>query len=76
MARIEISLSEYNSLKSRIKTLEENIIGISKEASGYKEKLDKVEALVGDMDGIGLFERIFNWKYFVEPLKKLFPENE
>ena len=72
MARIEISLEEYNGLKNKIKTLENTLGDVSKEAAIYKEKLGKIEGLVIDLEEETLINRIFSWKSIITPLKNLF----
>lgn len=70
MARIEISLEEYNNLKNRIKVLENNIVDISKEAAEYKEKLDNMKRVLGDVVDASLTDRIFAWKTHMQPFIK------
>lgn len=72
MARIEISLEEYNGLKNKIKTLENTLGDVSKEASAYKEKLGTIEGLVMDLEDETWVDRLFSWKSILKPFKDLF----
>lgn len=76
MARIEISIEEYNGLKNKIKQLESALVDVSKEASTYKEKLGILEGLVIDLDDEKLVDRLFSWKSIVKPFKDVFKNNE
>ena len=76
MARIEISMEEYNSLKNKIKQLESTLVDVSKEASTYKEKLGILEGLVIDLDNERLVDRLFSWKSIVKPFKDVFKKND
>ena len=76
MARIEISLEEYNSLKDKIKSLEEKNVTLYREAQLTKDKLNVVRSLLFGLDDIGLMDRIINWKAYIKPLNDLFSENE
>jgi archaellum component FlaC len=76
MARIEISMEEYNSLKNKIKQLESTLVDVSKEASTYKEKLGILEGLVIDLDNEKLVDRLFGWKSIVKPFKDVFKNND
>ena len=48
MSRIEMSLSEYNTLKDKIKALEGALNDVSKEASLFKGKVNDIQSLVID----------------------------
>jgi archaellum component FlaC len=76
MARIEISMEEYNGLKNKIKQLESTLVDVSKEASTYKEKLGILEGLVIDLDNEKLVDRLFSWKSIVKPFKDVFKNND
>lgn len=76
MARIEIPMKEYNGLKSKIKSLEQTLVDVSKEASVYKEKLNILESLVMDLENENILNRIFSWKNIVNPFKEVFIKNE
>ena len=75
MARIEISMEEYNGLKNKIKQLESTLVDVSKEASTYKEKLGILEGLVIDLESEKLFDRLFTWKSIVKPFKDVLKKN-
>lgn len=72
MARIEVSLNEYNSLKRKIKDLEDTLNDVSKESAAYKEKLKKLEMLVSDLENETISNRIFRWYKIINPMKKIF----
>lgn len=74
-ARIEISISEYQGLKDKIKNLETALNSVAKEAATNKEKIEKAKALVVDLDNESFISRLFHWKSLTEPLKKLFVNN-
>ena len=76
MARIEIPMKEYNGLKSKIKSLEQTLVDVSKETAAYKEKLSILESLVMDLEGEGVLNRIFSWKNIISPFKEVFKKNE
>ena len=76
MSRIEIPMKEYNGLKSKIKSLEQTLIDVSKEASVYKEKLNILESLVMDLENEKILSRIFSWKNIVNPFKEVFIKSE
>jgi len=76
MARIEIPMKEYNDLKSKIKSLEQTLVDVSKETAIYKEKLSILESLVMDLEGEGVLNRIFSWKNIVNPFKEVFKKDE
>lgn len=62
MARIEISLDEYNSLKNKKKKLE-TIIGSQKEEiASLKEKNEEYKELLKDISELKFFERAIHWK--------------
>ena len=76
MARIEIPIEEYQGLKNKIKSLEDALGEVSKDAALSKEKLEKIESIVMDLGEEKLIDRLFSWKKIIEPLQKLFPSNE
>ena len=62
MARIEISLDEYNSLKNKKKELE-SIIGKQKqEIASLKEKNEEYKDLLEEIKNLNFFERAIHWK--------------
>ena len=62
MARIEISMGEYNALKTKIQLLERENVEISKQAAAYKEKLEKIKYFLMDIQNSSLIERTWHWK--------------
>jgi hypothetical protein len=76
MSRIEIPMSEYNGLKSKIKSLEQTLVDVSKETAAYKEKLSILESLVMDLEDEGVLNRIFSWKNIVNLFKEVFKKDE
>ena len=68
MARIEISLEEYNALKNKVKNLEEQIVIDSKEIKKYKSDLEDLFFAIEDLENEGLFDRIFKWKNIINSL--------
>lgn len=67
MARIEISLDEYNALKERIVELEKNIAKQDKtieEQSSYIDTLkETIEFILHETTWL---DRIFNWKTIIK----------
>jgi hypothetical protein len=76
MARIEIPMKEYNDLKSKVKSLEQTLVDVSKETAIYKEKLSILESLVMDLEDEGILNRIFSWKNIISPFKEVFKKDE
>ncbi len=72
MSRIEISLQEYNELKTKIRILEKSLHDVSLEAAASKEKIGKAEALAMDLENEGLYSRVFQWKSTISPLLECF----
>lgn len=70
MARIEISLEEYNALKNKVKNLEEQIVIDSKEIKKYKDNFETLFFAIEDLEGEGLFNRVFKWKNIINSLLK------
>lgn len=71
MARIEISMSEYDSLKDRIKELEFGIIDVTKEVTLCMEKYDEAKFLIENLENESLFNRVFKWKSVIKPIIEL-----
>lgn len=72
MAKIEIELSEYQGMKTKIRNLESALNSVSKEAAVNKEIIEQAKALVEDLQGETIIDRIFSWKQITSPLKELF----
>ena len=70
MARIEISLEEYNALKNKVKNLEEQIVIDSKEIKKYKSDLEDLFFAIEGLENEGLLDRIFKWKNIINSLLK------
>ena len=76
MARIEIDITEYQGMKTKIKNLESALNSVSQEAALYKEKIEKANALVEDLNSETFVNRLFKWKTVTTPLKELFAKKE
>lgn len=70
MARIEISLDEYEGMKERIKSLETEIVAnenkielLNNELLDYKDTIDYF------INGLGMIERVFQWGQVVKAVK-------
>jgi len=72
MARIEISLLEYNALTDKIKSLEKLIVKKDNEISLYEEKVNKIKDAVEDALEESLFNRMFSWKKIKKGVYDLF----
>ena len=71
MARIEISLEEYNSLKNKKKELE-SIIGKQKqEIASLKEKNEEYKDLLEEIKNLYFFERAIYWKNTMNEINSL-----
>lgn len=71
MSRIEIDIKEYQGMRNKINNLESALNSVSREAAVNKEVIEKVKALVIDLEGEGFFNRLFSWKNVIEPFKEL-----
>ena len=71
MAKIEMELSEYQGMKTKIKNLESALNSVSKEAAVNKEVIEQAKTLVEDLQDEGIIDRIFSWKQITSPLKEL-----
>ena len=76
MARIEIDITEYQGMKTKIRNLESALNSVSQEAALYKEKIEKANALVEDLNSETFVNRLFKWKTVTTPLKELFAKKE
>ena len=74
MARIEISLEEYNSLKNKKKELEVIIGSQKQEITDLKEKNEEYKDLLKDISELKFFERTIHWKDTVDEINSLFKE--
>ena len=62
MARIEISLEEYNSLKNKKKELEAIIGSQKQDIIDLKEKNEEYKDLLKEISELKFFERTIHWK--------------
>ena len=75
MARIEIDINEFQGMKNKIRNLEEALNSVSKEAAANKEIIERMKALVIDLEDEAFFDRLFRWNSIVEPFKELIELN-
>ncbi len=66
-----MDIKEYQGMRNKIKNLESALNSVSMEAATNKEIIEKVKALVVDLEGEGFFNRLFRWKSVIEPFKEL-----
>ncbi len=76
MSRIDMDISEYQAMKTKIKNLESALNTVSQEAATYKEVIEQAKALVEDLQHERVISRIFGWSEVVAPLKKLFKKQQ
>ena len=70
-ARIEISIEEYNSLKKRIKELEEKCVEKDKDIETLQFNNGRYEDIFEYLfDEITPLERIFQWKHIVKAVNE------
>ena len=74
MARIEISLDEYNSLKNKNKELEAIIDSQKQEIAGLKEKNEEYKNLLEDISELKFFERTIHWKNTIDEIYDILKE--
>lgn len=74
MARIEISLEEYNSLKNKNKELEAIIGSQKQEIAGLKEKNEEYKNLLEDISELKFFERTLYWKETMDEINDTLKE--
>ena len=74
MARIEISLDEYNSLKNKKKELEAIIGSQKQEIVGLKEKNEEYKDLLEDISELKFFERTIHWKNTIDEIYDILKE--
>ena len=72
MSRIEIPISEYQGMKSKIRDLENALNSVSQEAATNKEIIEQAKALVVDLENEPFLIRLFHGKSVIEPFKDLF----
>lgn len=71
MARIEISLEEYNSLKNKNKELEAIIGKQKQEIASLKEKNEEYRNLLEEIKNLKFFERTIHWKNTMNEINSL-----
>ena len=81
MARIEISLEEYDSFKSKIESLELEIIKLDKQLKQIQNENVVLYSTLEDMvEDVNFFDRVFKWKETIhnaeEILKKITSKKE
>lgn len=74
MARIEISLDEYNSLKNKKKELEAIIGSQKQEIVNLKEKNEEYKDLLKEVSELKFFERTIHWKNTVDEINNTLKE--
>lgn len=74
MARIEISLEEYNSLKNKNKELEAIIGSQKQEIASLKEKNEEYKDLLEEVRNLKIFERTIHWKDTVDEIYGILKE--
>ena len=62
MTRIEMSLYEYEGMKSKIKNLEGYVVALEKKANLYKSKYENLFNLLDEIGDMPILPRIFGWK--------------
>lgn len=74
MARIEISLDEYNSLKNKKKELEAVIGSQKQEIANLKEKNEEYKDFLKDISELKFFERTIHWKNTIDEINNTLKE--
>lgn len=69
MARIEISMEEYNALRDKIKALEDTNGQLAKDNAILKEKVGRMNDTLEDITSSSLFERLFSWRKVINASK-------
>lgn len=71
MARIEISLDEYNGMLDKISILEKENVEIRKQNELLYQKVEEMTESIENVYNSGFFERLFKWnKNIISMLKK------
>jgi hypothetical protein len=77
MARIEISLKEYNELKNTIETLENEKVEKEKVIRELNETIDELfDELDNVVNGSAFFERLFRWKTITQNAQEILEKYE
>lgn len=69
MARIEISMEEYNALRDKIKALEDTNGQLAKDNAILKEKVGRMNDTLEGITSSSLFERLFSWRKVINAFK-------
>lgn len=70
MARIEISLEEYNALDARIKELENEVVTKEKIIEVNNTNIASLKEVVSFFINLAFFERIFKWNTILKAMDK------
>lgn len=72
--RIEIPISEYNSLREKVTNLTSEIGKIKEHNLVLRVKLSSIRDLFDDISETSLIQRIFSWKKVISPMNLLIHE--
>lgn len=72
MARIEISIEEYNAYKNTIETLEKQVNELKKELQTNNQGIEYIRERIEELKDESIFDRIFNWQQIIKPLREVF----
>lgn len=72
MARIEISIEEYNAYKNTIETLEKKVNELNKELQVNNQGIEYIRERIEELKDESIFDRIFNWQKIIKPLREVF----
>lgn len=70
MARIEISLDEYNGMLDKISILEKENVEIRKQNELLYQKVEEMTESIENVYNSGFFERLFKWNKNIIPMLK------
>ena len=70
MARIEISLDEYNGMLDKISILEKENVEIRKQNELLYQKVEEMTDSIENVYNSGFFERLFIWNNNIIPMLK------
>lgn len=76
MARIEISIEEYNAYRNTIDNLEKKVNELNKELQINNKGIEYLKERVEELEEESVYDRIFNWKKIITPLKDVFKNNK
>lgn len=72
MSKIEIPLSEYQAMRTKIEKLNSALNTVSTEAARYKEIIESARTKVSDITDDTFLGRLFRWKSIKASLGDLF----